>query len=77
MHPTQSFETGSHDPVVPLHADAFVDEHWKHAPFTHAGYALDGHGCAFPVPKSPVHDTHPPARHTGSPFGQSVDDAHV
>ncbi len=63
---------GLQEPVLPPHAVVFVDEHWRHAPFTHAGKFGSGHDCALPEPLSPPHVVHPPARQTGRPPPQSV-----
>lgn len=73
---THLFKSVSHEPLLPVHAEALLWLHSRHAPFTHAGSAALGHAVGLATPKSAVHAVQPFAMHTGRPDGQSTDVAH-
>jgi hypothetical protein len=77
LHPTQVFVAVSQNAVAPVHALVFVAVQATHAPATHAGAALVGHGSVVAVPRSPVHCSHPPdpasVTQTGNAETQSLD----
>jgi hypothetical protein len=77
VQPTQKFVLGSHEPVVPVHADELPAVHCTHAPPRHTGKPAVGHAFVAPELKSPLHGPQPLLMHDGSPGGQSSDVAHV
>jgi hypothetical protein len=80
LHPTQVFVVVSQNAVDPVQALVFVAVHATHAPARQAGASDVGQGRVPPLPKSPVHCSHPPepasVTHTGNADTQSVEVVH-